>query len=298
MSSQAEACARPRASQSHNWPQTLRVAACGRYARPRRRPRRWRRPCRRTLAAGRCRTGGAPGPGAAAGVDRTPGQVVVELAGDEDLLGGVLHLGDQLGRAVVRRRAPCGARGRRGGTQRPGQVGLGQVALGRVPPARGVPRRRAAARSPGRAGRRRPVPRPPRRGGPGPGRARCGPLPPGCAAGRGGWPARRRRSSTARAPARRERRSSRSSATPQLAVRRRSGGVQRGGDRGGTPLCSGPGGGTQSLGDAYRGAAEDDRLVDAQHAPRDGPPVVVGDRVEGGDRQLGAAGRVVEQPAP
>src|SRR6185437_4947325 len=40
--------------------------------------------------------------GAAASVDGAPGEVVVELAGDENPLGGVFHLGAELGRAVVR----------------------------------------------------------------------------------------------------------------------------------------------------------------------------------------------------
>ena len=114
---------------------------------------------------------------------------------------------------------------------------------------------------------------------------------PGCAAGRAGWPARRPRTPTAPAT------STASTTIVQIIdaltsccyrdVRvEPSPGVERGRDvatRGAT-------------GEAHGGAAEDDRLVDADDVPGDGVPVVVGHRVERGDRELGPAGRVVEQP--
>ena len=139
---------------------------------------------------------------AAAGVERAAGHVVVELAGDEDLLGAAFSTSLSSSVAVrspIRVLEPAARRGtpaRRGWRAARGS--------GRFPPGRARPWPaclRAAhrvgeqqARWPGRAGRRRRARRPRTRAGPGPGRARCGPPRSGCAAGRGGWPARRRRS--------------------------------------------------------------------------------------------------------
>src|ERR1700748_2918128 len=53
------------------------------------------------------------------------------------------------------------------------------------------------------------------------------------------------------------------------------------------------GGEAGSLGYANRGAAENDRLVDAQHVAGDGRPVVGGHRFQGSHGKLRAAGRVV-----